>query len=63
VPGKKCKPIPEDYMECGNQEEGTINMGQPREKRTEFKYLGTVIDSEGTLTLDKRAKINATWMK
>jgi len=37
----------------GSQEDGTIKIdGQPLKKTVEFKYLGAVIDSEGTSTLD-----------
>ena len=53
-----------EYLECGEQTDGTINIGgQPLKKVTKFKYLGSQVTSDcGTIT-DARARANAAWLK
>ncbi|KAK3531985.1 hypothetical protein QTP86_002271 [Hemibagrus guttatus] len=53
-----------EYMECGLQIDGSITMdGEDLKKVTEFKYLGSIISSDGDLLPDVRAHITAAWMK
>ncbi|XP_028677996.1 uncharacterized protein LOC114667054 [Erpetoichthys calabaricus] len=53
-----------EYMECGLQTNGTISIGgKDLKKVTNFKYLCSVISSDGNLFPDIRAKINAVWLK
>ncbi|XP_056107178.1 uncharacterized protein LOC130085442 [Rhinichthys klamathensis goyatoka] len=51
-------------MECGPQTDGTIRVGgQPLNKVTEFKYLGSLIRSDGDSLPDARARVNTAWLK
>ncbi|XP_073698816.1 uncharacterized protein [Garra rufa] len=53
-----------EYMGCGVQTDGTINVGgEDLEKSTEFRYLGSVLSSDGDLLPDIRARVNAAWAK
>jgi Reverse transcriptase (RNA-dependent DNA polymerase)/Endonuclease/Exonuclease/phosphatase family len=53
-----------EYMECGPQTEGTINIdGEDLKKASEFRYLGSIISHDGSITPDVRARVNAAWMK
>uniref|UniRef100_A0A914X4N9 Reverse transcriptase domain-containing protein n=1 Tax=Plectus sambesii TaxID=2011161 RepID=A0A914X4N9_9BILA len=53
-----------EYMECGPQTDGTISIGGEELKKVEqFKYLGSLICSNGDSFPDARARVNAAWMK
>ncbi|XP_016378366.1 uncharacterized protein LOC107716427 [Sinocyclocheilus rhinocerous] len=53
-----------EYMECGPQTNGTISIdGKDLKAATNFKYLGSVISSDGDTLPDARTRVNATWMK
>ncbi len=53
-----------EYMECRPQIDGTIRVtGQPLNKVTEFKYLGSLIRSDGDSLPDARARVNTAWLK
>ncbi len=53
-----------DYIECGPQTDGTINVsGEDLKKVTRFKYLGSIISSDGDTLPDAGARVNAAWMK
>jgi hypothetical protein len=52
-----------EYMEVGHQTPGTINAGEPLEKTTCFRYLGSRLAAEGGTQEDVTARINAAWMK
>ncbi|XDV17916.1 hypothetical protein PO909_023707 [Leuciscus waleckii] len=53
-----------EYMECGPQTDGTIRVGgQPLNKVTESKYLGSLIRSDGDSLPDARARVNTAWLK
>ncbi|XP_063165402.1 uncharacterized protein LOC134501489 [Candoia aspera] len=53
-----------EYMECDPQTDGTISIGGEDLKKVEqFKYLGSLICSNGDSFPDARARVNATWMK
>jgi len=52
-----------EYMESGEQTPGTINVGEPLEKTTCFRYLGSRFSSEGSVQADAVARTNAAWMK
>jgi hypothetical protein len=46
------------------QTDGNINIeGEDLEKSTQFKYLGSIISSDGDTLPDARARVNAAWMK
>ncbi|KAK3509567.1 hypothetical protein QTP70_006105 [Hemibagrus guttatus] len=52
------------YMESGPQIDGSITVDEEDLKKvTEFKYLGSVISSDGDLLPDVLARITAAWMK
>ena len=53
-----------EYMECGPKTDGSINIsGEDLKKATQFKYLGSIISSDGDTLPDARARVNAAWMK
>lgn len=53
-----------EYLECGLQTDGTINIsGEDLKKVTQFKYLGSVMSSDGEPLPTTRARVNAAWMK
>lgn len=53
-----------EYLQCGAQTDDTISTeGQPLAKTTRFKYLGSLITSDGKTFLDARAQVNAAWLK
>uniref|UniRef100_A0A914WD71 Reverse transcriptase domain-containing protein n=1 Tax=Plectus sambesii TaxID=2011161 RepID=A0A914WD71_9BILA len=53
-----------EYMETGQQTHGTISVnGQQLKKVTEFKYLGSILRSDGDSYPDARAHVNAAWTK
>jgi hypothetical protein len=53
-----------EYMECGPQTDGTIQIdNQDLNKVEQFKYLGSLVNSNCDTLLDARARVNAAWMK
>uniref|UniRef100_W5NG36 ribonuclease H n=1 Tax=Lepisosteus oculatus TaxID=7918 RepID=W5NG36_LEPOC len=53
-----------EYLECGDQTDGTIAAGGVQlNKVTQFKYLGSCINSDCTTLQDARTRVSATWMK
>lgn len=52
-----------EYMESGEQTPGTIQIDEPLEKTTCFRYLGSRFSSEGGVQADAIARTNAAWMK
>jgi hypothetical protein len=53
-----------EYMECGPQTDRTISIGGEDLKKVEqFKYLGSLVCSDGDSLPDTRARVNAAWMK
>ena len=53
-----------EYFESGLQNDGTINIdGEDLKKVMQFKYLGSVISSDGETLPDARARVNAAWSK
>uniref|UniRef100_W5NH04 Uncharacterized protein n=1 Tax=Lepisosteus oculatus TaxID=7918 RepID=W5NH04_LEPOC len=52
-----------EYLECGDQTDGTIAAGGVQlNKVTQFKYLGSCVNSACT-TLDAKPRVSAAWMK
>jgi hypothetical protein len=45
-----------EYMEVGHQTPGTINAGEPLEKATCFRYLGSRLSAEGGIQEDVTAR-------
>jgi hypothetical protein len=53
-----------EYLECGQQSDWTIQVdGQDLKKTERFKYLGSLISSDGDTLPDARARVNAAWLK
>ncbi|ROL54701.1 RNA-directed DNA polymerase from mobile element jockey [Anabarilius grahami] len=53
-----------EYLEGGPQTNGTISIDNEELKKTEeFRYLGSVISHDGSVTADVRARIQAAWIK
>lgn len=53
-----------EYMECGTQTNGTVRIdGEDLKKVEKFKYLGSLICSNGDSLPDARKRVNAAWMK
>lgn len=53
-----------EYRECGTQTGDTVSIGGEELKKGEqFKYLGSLICSDGDTLPDARTRVNTAWMK
>uniref|UniRef100_A0A914WDC8 Reverse transcriptase domain-containing protein n=1 Tax=Plectus sambesii TaxID=2011161 RepID=A0A914WDC8_9BILA len=62
--GMRLNILKTEYLESGDQTDGSISIGsQQLNKVTEFKYLGSLVSSDGSTIPDVRLRVNAAWMK
>uniref|UniRef100_W5MA04 ribonuclease H n=1 Tax=Lepisosteus oculatus TaxID=7918 RepID=W5MA04_LEPOC len=53
-----------EYLECGDQTDGTIAAGGVQlNKVTQFKYLGSCVNSDCATLQDAKTRVSAAWMK
>ena len=62
--GLRLNLVKTEYMECGQQtDESIVVSGEEISKVPRFKYLGSVVSSDGDVTCDVQSRINAAWAK
>jgi hypothetical protein len=62
--GLKLNTIKTEYLECGDQTDGTIAAdGVQLNKVTQFKYLGSCVNSDCSTLPDAKMRVSAAWMK